>query len=325
MSGTGGPEVLQVRDVARPRPQRGEILLRTEAVPVLYPETLIRAGVYPAPATSPQIFGIQAVGVVAEVGAGADPRLRGQRVLVAGTGTWAEWVCAPADSAVPVPDGLDPENAAAVAMSCSVALTLLDAAAASSAETVLVEAAATGVGGYLTQLARRNGAGTVIATAGGQDKTERARELGADEVIDHRDPDWPQRLRDLLGTDTVDLVFDAVGGPSAAALLDVMTPLRGRMLGYGWLSGAPAQVTTMDLIMRGLSFTGCSGPDWLAAVAERRARALELAATGAVTVLIDRVLPLDRATEAHRLVDQRATLGTIVLRPTATDSAGFSR
>ncbi|MFE6857984.1 zinc-binding alcohol dehydrogenase family protein [Nocardia sp. NPDC057668] len=317
MTATGGPEVLEVRDVSAPRPQRGEVLVRTEAIPVLFPETMLRAGAFPMPAPLPLVFGTQAAGVVTELGPDTDPALLGRRVLVASNsfGTYAEQVCAPAESAVLIPDGLTAEAAAAVSMSGSVALPLLETARLTGTETVLIEAAATGVGAYLTQLAKEFGAARIIATAGGPAKADLARANGADEVIDHNDPEWPRRLRELLGDTTLDVVFDSIGGESATALLDLMTPLRGHLLSYGWLSGAPAQVTAMDLIMRGLTLTGCSGPAWLAGVAAARTAVLARAATGALTPLVDRVLPLDQAARAHQLIADRAVKGTIVLHP----------
>ncbi|MEV5647513.1 zinc-binding dehydrogenase [Nocardia sp. NPDC052254] len=317
MTAVGGPEVLIAREVDEPHLESGEIGVRVEAAPVLYPETRLRAGAFPMPVPVPTVFGMQAVGIVDAVAEDVDPDWIGRRVLVARNdfGTYADRVCAPAATAVPVPDGLTAESAAAVAASGSVASALLDAAGLTGADTVLIEAAATGIGGYLTQLAARSGATRIIATAGGPGKIERARELGAHAVVDHLDPHWPQRLADLLGDSTIDVVFDSIGGDTAALLLDLMTPLRGRMLGYGWLSGAPAQITTTDLIMRGLTFVGCSGPQWLAGVADRRAEVLRRAAEGELTPLIDSVLPLTEAQRAHRLVDERRTRGTIVLRP----------
>ncbi len=317
MTATGGPEVLVAQEVPAPEPKAGEVLVRTEAVPVLFPETMVRSGAFPAPLPLPLVFGTQAVGTVTDIGAGVDAALIGQRVLVAKDdfGTYAEQVCAPATSAVPIPAGLSSEEAAAVSMSGSVALPLLKAANLTGTETVLIEAAATGIGGYLTQLAKEAGAARVIATAGGPDKAGQAREFGADVVIDHLDPQWPQRVRETLDGATLDVVFDSIGGESALAVLDLMTPLSGRMLSYGFLSGAPAQVSAMDLIMRGLTLIGCSGPQWLAGVAQARGAALERAATGTLTPLIDRVLPLEQAARAHRLVADRATRGTIVLRP----------
>ncbi|WP_162958284.1 quinone oxidoreductase family protein [Nocardia yunnanensis] len=319
LTATGAPEVLVPSEVPAPAPGPGEILLRTEAIPVLFPETMLRSGAFPLPIQFPIVFGTQAAGVVSDVGADVDAALIGQRVLVSSNafGTYAEQVSVPAAVAVRIPDAVSSVDAAAVGMSASVALPLLETATLTGTETVLIEAAGTGVGAYLTQLAKEFGAARVIATAGSPEKAEEARGFGADVVIDHRTPDWTDRLRETLGGATLDVVFDSIGGESALALLDLMTPLRGRMLGYGFLSGTAAQVSTMDLIMHGLTFIGCSGPDWLAGVAAARADVLERVAAGSITPLVDRVLPLDQAAHAHQVLAERTAKGTIVLRPTA--------
>ncbi|WP_280452302.1 quinone oxidoreductase family protein [Nocardia cyriacigeorgica] len=315
MTGTGGPEVLVAREVPEPRPEAGEVLIRTEAIPVLYPETLLRSGVFPMAAELPAVFGFQAAGEVVEVGAGADPDLVGRRVVVetAGAGSYAEFVRACAESATPIPDGVSADDAAAAVMSGSVALALLKSARLTGTETVLVEAGATGVGSYLIQLAEQFGAARVIATAGDAAKRERTRELGAADVVDHRDDDWTETLRARLGDATVDVVFDSIGGSSAARLLDVMTPGSGRMLSYGWLSGAPAQVSAGDLLPRGLTLVGCAGPAWLAGLAPHRADILER--VHALAPAVETTLPLEDAAKAHELVESRAPLGKIILRP----------
>ncbi|MEU1996672.1 zinc-binding dehydrogenase [Nocardia gamkensis] len=322
MTAVGDPDVLVAEEVPAPRPAEDEVVIRTEAIPVLFPETKLRSGEFPLAAPPPLIFGFQAAGIVTEVGARVDSVLLGRRVAVAtrGFGAYAEFVAAPADSVTPIPDGLSFVDAAAVLMNGSVAIPLLETAALTGVETVLIEAAATGVGSALTQLAGEFGAARVIGTAGSPEKAARARELGADEVIDHNDPAWTTRLRETLGGATVDVVFDSIGGASASGLLDLMTPLRGRMLGYGWLSGAPARVSATDLIMRGLTFTGCAGPDWLNRVARARAAVLARAAAGGLDPLVETVLPLGQASHAHRLLENRAPLGKIVLRPEAATS-----
>ncbi|WP_433655962.1 quinone oxidoreductase family protein [Nocardia sp. CA-128927] len=317
MTGTGGPEVLVLQEVPAPQIGPGDVMIRAEAIPVLFPETKLRSGEFPLGVEPPLVFGFQAAGVVSEVGADADPALIGRRVTVAtmGFGSYAEFVSAPADSVNPIPDGLSATDAAAVLMSGSVALPLLETARLTGTETVLIEAAATGIGGYLTQLAKEYGAARVIATVGGPAKAEQARKLGADVVIDHNDPEWPTRLRETLSGTTLDVVFDSIGGTTALDLLDTMTPVQGRMLSYGWLSGAPAQLTATDLITRGLTLTGCAGPDWLARVADARTAALERAAAGGLNPLVEAVLPLDQAAHAHRLIEERAPLGKFILRP----------
>ncbi|MFG2189790.1 zinc-binding alcohol dehydrogenase family protein [Nocardia iowensis] len=320
MTATGGPEVLVLQEVPAPQAGVGEVVIRTEAIPVLFPETKLRSGEFPLGVEPPLVFGFQAAGVVTAVGADVDPALIGRRVTVAtkGFGSYAEYVSAPANSVTLIPDSLFSVDAASVLMSGSVALTLLETARLTGSETVLIEAAATGIGSFLTQVAKESGAARIIATAGGPAKAERARELGADEVIDHNDPEWPARLRETLGGATLDVVFDSIGGSTAIAVLDAMTPLRGRMLSYGWLSGAPAQLTAADLITRGLTLIGCAGPDWLARVADARTAALHRAAAGGVDPLVEAVLPLDQASRAHQLIEDRVPLGKIILRPDRT-------
>ncbi|MFE3290009.1 zinc-binding alcohol dehydrogenase family protein [Rhodococcus sp. NPDC059234] len=317
MTATGGPDVLVTREVPVPSPAHGELLVRTEATPVLFVETQIRSGVFPLPTGLPAVFGTQSAGVVTEVGPDVDRALVGTHVVVTGMGigAHAESVCAPAESAVSIPGGLSSVDAAAVVMGGSVALSLLETARLSGDDTVLIEAAGTGVGGYLTQLARSRGAGRIIATAGSPENRERARGFGADIVIDHTEPDWADRLPEALRGDTIDIAFESVGGGSSLAVLDAMTPLSGRMLYYGMLSGAPAAVTSSDLLARGLSLTGCSGPAWLARVTSVRSAVLELAANGAITPIIDSVIGFDDAGHAHEQIELRRAKGMFVLTP----------
>ncbi|MFI9404631.1 zinc-binding alcohol dehydrogenase family protein [Nocardia sp. NPDC052316] len=320
MTGAGGPEVLVLEEVAVPQAGAGEVVIRAEAIPVLFPETKLRSGEFPLGVEPPLAFGFQAAGVVTEVGPDVDSALIGRRVTVAtkGFGAYAEFVSAPSDSVTTIPDGLSSVDAAAVLMSGSVALPLLETSRLTGAETVLIEAAATGIGSYLTQLAKEYGAARVIATAGGPAKIEQARKLGADEVIDHNDPAWPAQLRETLGGATLDVVFDSIGGGTARDLLDLMTPLHGRMLSYGWLSGAPAQLSAADLITRGLTLTGCAGPAWLTRVAAAHTATLNRAAAGGLDPLVDTVLPLDQAAHAHQLIESRTPLGRVILRPDHT-------
>ncbi|MEU4315757.1 zinc-binding dehydrogenase [Nocardia sp. NPDC024068] len=314
MTGTGGPEVLVPRETPAPQPAPGEVLIRAEAIPVLYPETRLRSGDFPMASPLPVVFGFQAAGEVIGVGAGVGREHLGRRVVAdtAGTGSYAESVCARVESTTPIPAHVSAADAAAVMMSGSVALALLETAALTGSETVLVEAGATGVGSYLVQLAREFGAARVIATAGGPEKTRRAKELGADHVIDHRSPQWTEEPN-TRPDGAIDIVFDSLGGASATALLDAMTPGTGRMLSYGWLSGEPARVSAADLIPRGLTLTGCSGPAFHARVG--RARTAILERVPALAPPVETILPLDRAAEAHRLVESRVPLGRIILRP----------
>jgi NADPH:quinone reductase-like Zn-dependent oxidoreductase len=269
------------------------------------------------PVPLPVVFGFEAAGTVTAVGEGADPALVGRRVVVMSFtgGSYAEYVAVPAETATLIPGALSAAEAVAVAVQAAVALSLLRAARLTGGESVLIEVASGGVGGYLTQLARDYGAGRVVATAGGPAKRERALEQGADAVLDHTDPGWPDEVREALAGSDLDVVFESIGGASAKRLLDVLTPGSGRIMFYGVLDGEPA-LTPSDLLYRGLTLVGCGGlTAWGERVRAARAEVLDLAARGRIRPLLDRTLPLADAAEAHRRIEDRAALGKIILVP----------
>jgi NADPH:quinone reductase-like Zn-dependent oxidoreductase len=339
MHHTGGPEVLRLEEVPAPTAGPGQVLVRTEAIGTFAGDTGFRSGRYPVPplpgGTLPVVLGNEAAGTVTAVGDGVDPALVGTRVAVLilptiGAGTYAEYVAAPVDALTPVPAGLPATHAVAIATQAALALSLLSLAAPAVLDrgdggTILVTVGAAGIGGYLTQLLRarlgepgaRPGA-RIIATAGGQPaRRQRARELGADIVVDHTDPGWPDRVRDALAGGTIDLVYDSIGGPALRALLPAVTPLAGRLVCYGNLSGQPIDLTVDELRARNLTViaNGSPGGGWAERVSAARADALQLAVTGRLRPLIDSELPLGEAAEAHRRLEQRLANGKIVLLP----------
>ncbi|MET8847202.1 zinc-binding dehydrogenase [Amycolatopsis sp. NPDC004625] len=291
--GTGGPDVLRVED--RPEPTRGpgEVLVRTEAVGVPFYETQLRSGLIPA--GPPGVFGHEAAGIVLDAD---DLDIRGKRVVTMSYtgGAYAEVVAA--SHYTLVPDELTPEVAVAAAVPASVALGLMAAADVKAGETVLVEAASGAIGGYLVRLAERQGA-RVVTTAGNDE---------AD--IDHRDPDWRQRV-----PHGIDVVFESIGGPRAAELTAKLAPY-GRILAYGSLSGEFPVYPVTGLIARGLTLIGFGGPDaYGKRVAAGRAEALGLVADGTLTPVIDRTYPLADAAAAHVRVESREGVGKVVLIP----------
>ncbi|MBO2451809.1 zinc-binding dehydrogenase [Actinomadura barringtoniae] len=303
MHETGTPEVLVPEEVEAPTPSPGQVLVHTEIVPVAFYETLLRSGTFPFPRPLPTTFGFEAVGT-----------LNGQRVFLMdlnSSGTYAEHVATSPENLTPIPENVSSEDAAAITVQGAVTLGLLQKAALTGNETVLIEVASGGVGGYLTQLARAYGAGRIIATAGGPAKAAAVRDLGADTVLDHTDPTWPEQLKE----GEVDLVFDSIGGDSTKTLLPALARGTGRILQYGVLNGPPA-ITAADLIPRGLTLTACSseGP-WLDTVEAAKPEALKLVAEGRLKPRIDETLPLAEAAEAHRRIEARTPTGKLLLRP----------
>ncbi|TYB56401.1 zinc-binding dehydrogenase [Nonomuraea sp. PA05] len=312
LNSTGEPDELRLTDLPRPRPEAGQLLLRAQAIGVSYAETQIRAGTLPFPLPLPAVIGAEVAGEVVEVGEGVDETLIGGTMVgvTGGLGAYAEYVALPAAMAFPVPDGLAPEHALAGAAPGALALALLQKAALNGAETVLVEAGTSSVGSYLVRHAKEFGAGHVIATAGSAAKRERAAALGADTVLDHGTPGWPDALPD------VDVVFESIGGAPAGQVLGHLTPGTGRMLYYGLLSGEPAAVTAADLMTRGVTVTACSGPAWAGQVfGTHYPQMLARLAEGRSEAYLGRTLPLDRAADAHRLLESRELTGRVLLTP----------
>jgi len=323
MRETGDPGVLRLEDRPVPDVAPGEVLVAAEAIGVNFVDTRIRSGaVAPMkPATLPEVPGGEAAGTVVAVGEGVDPARIGTRVAtMGGSGAYAEYLTTPAEAAIPIPDNLSSEDAVAVAAQGATALALLRAAALTGRETVLIESAAGGVGGYLVQLARELGARRVIATAGSAAKREMALALGADAVLDHYAPDWPSQVRD-----PIDVVFEFIGGACAGQLLDVLVPGSGRMLFCGVLSGEPPAITPMDLLLHGVGLIGCGGrpsdystgkaTGWSAKVEAARPEILHRAATGGIRPRIDSTFPLADAARAHQRLEERRAAGKVILLP----------
>jgi NADPH:quinone reductase len=198
-------------------------------------------------------------------------------------------------------------------MAAAVALTLWERAAVPPGSRVLVQAAAGGVGGYLTQLARAGGVG-VVATAGGPAKGERARALGAGAVVDHTGPDWPDQVRAALDGAELDVIFEAIGGPAAGRTLALLAEGTGRVLLYGMLAGEPPAIAPAALLTRGLTLIGCGGLGvWAPRVRAARADALEMVARRELQALVDSTL--GEAADAHRRIEARLAAGKIVLLP----------
>ncbi|TDD06415.1 quinone oxidoreductase family protein [Nonomuraea diastatica] len=310
LTGTGGPERLEVADLPRPRPGEGQVLVRAQVIGVSYAETQIRKGTLPFPLTLPAVIGAEAAGEVVETGKGVPAELLGSTVVgvTGGVGSYAEYVLLPAAMTCPVPGGVTPEQALAAAAPGAIALGLLHRAKLEGGESVLVEAGTSSVGTYLVRHAKEFGAGHVIATAGSAAKRDRALELGADVALDHTWPGWPEELPD------VDVVFESIGGSSARQVLGRLTPGSGRMLYYGLLSGEPAAITAADLMERGVTAAGCSGPAWAKQVFGTHYREmLARLASGRSSAFIDRALPIEEAAQAHRLLESRTVTGRVLL------------
>jgi len=307
----GPPSVLTPAGLPDPVPGPGQVVVEAAFAGITFVDTQIRAGRPPHPAMAPAlpaVLGNGISGVVAAVGDAVDPALVGSRVVTAtgGRGGYAQRCAVPASALLPVPDALSADQAVALLADGRTALALVAAASLQPGETVLVEAAAGGVGSLLVQLARRAGA-RVVALAGGPRKLTVARELGADLAVDYRQPGWAAIVRREAGP--VDVAYDGVGG---AAGRDAFALLRegGRYAGFGLASGSPAEIPAGA--RPGIARIAI-GPLTPERSGQLTGQALALAASGALRPVIGQRFPLDRARDAHAAIEERATIGKTLL------------
>jgi NADPH:quinone reductase len=303
---TGGPEALVPGEAPDPVAGPGQALIEVELANITFVETQLRAGTAPFSLDLPVIPGNGVGGVVAAVGGGVGEALVGRRVVssLGGSGGYAELAVVDAGGIVEVPDGVGLDAAVALLADGRTATSLVRAAAPQAGERVLVEAAAGGVGSLLVQLSVSAGA-VVIAAAGGERKLELARSLGAEHAVDYTDRRWPERVGE------VDIVFDGVGGETAAEAFKLLAP-GGRMVSFGLASGHWAPVSEDDAAERGIELVHPGRPS-LEEQRELTESALEEAAAGRLRPVIGQRFPLERAAEAHAAIESRSTIGKTLL------------
>jgi NADPH2:quinone reductase len=308
----GPPEVLLVSDVPAPVAGSGEVVIDVDLANITFVETQLRAGRPPHPAMLPAlpvIPGNGVGGVVREAGPGVDDGLVGRRVVssLSGAGGYAERAVAAAGRLVEVPDGMALRDAVALLADGRTALMLVRLAAPRPGETVLVEAAAGGVGTLLVQLARNAGA-RVVALAGGERKLAVARELGADLAVDYRHDGWAQQVREAVGG--ADVVFDGVGGDVGVAAFGLLHA-EGRYCPFGMASGSAAQVPAAEAQARGAKIIrGGLRPDEMTGLTRT---AIQEAAAGRLRPVIGQEFALEDAAAAHAAIEARATIGKTLL------------
>ena len=315
---TGGPEVLLWEDVEIGEPGPGEIAIEHGAVGLNYIDTYHRSGLYPL--DLPSGLGMEAAGVVTAVGEGVTDLRAGDRVAYASgpLGACAESRCMPADRVVALPDGIDDRTAAAAMLKGLTAQYLLRRTyRVQAGETILFHAAAGGVGLIACQWAKRLGA-TVIGTVGSEVKAEIARAHGCDHVIDYRQEDVAERVREITDGAGVPVVYDGVGKDTWTASLDSLARF-GMMVSFGNASGAAPPVAPIELSTKGsLYLTRPTLLDYAAAHEDLVAGAEELfgvISDGSVRIEIDQTYPLANAADAHRDLEARKTTGSSVLLP----------
>ena len=317
----GGPEVLELRDLPAPEPARGEVRVRVRATAVNRADLLQRQGSYPAPPDAPpDIPGLEFAGEVDAVGETVADLAVGDRVFgLCGGGAYAEAIAVPARTAVKLPEGMSFEDGAAVAEAFITAWdALVTQAHLSAGETVLVQAAGSGVGTAAIQIVRAVGA-RALGTSRTARKLEQARALGLDEgvVLGAGGGGFADAVLRATGGRGVDVVLELVGGAYLAEDLLCVAP-RGRIVLVGVMGGARAELDLRLLLHKRIQLTGTvlrARPleEKIAAVQQLGRHLVPLFARGALRPIVDRVLPLAEAAAAHAYVASNVGFGKVVL------------
>jgi putative PIG3 family NAD(P)H quinone oxidoreductase len=315
-SAAGGPEVLQPVERPLPRPAAGEVLIRVEAAGVNRPDVMQRLGLYPPPGNAPSIPGLEVAGTVV---AGEAERL-GQSVcaLVAGGG-YAQYCVAPAAQCLPIPSGYSMVEAGALPETFfTVWSNLFQRGGATAGDTVLVHGGTSGIGTTAILLGKLFGI-AVIVTAGSAAKCARALEIGASHAIDYRAADFVGEVKRITGGAGVAVVLDMVGGDYVARNLACLAD-DGRHVSIAGQRGPIAEVPVWEIMRRRLTLTGSTlrarSAEFKAALAdELRREVWPHLDSGRVRPVVHATLPLDRAADAHRMMEGGEHVGKIVLVP----------
>jgi NADPH2:quinone reductase len=313
----GGPEVLQVEDIAAPVPKADEVIVKLEAIGINFIDVYHRSGLYPVP--TPFTPGREGAGTVVEVGANVTAFRSGDRVAYQGLlGAYAEYAAVPESSLVPIPEGVSFQEAASLMLQGMTAHYLATSTyPLKPGDSCLIHAAAGGVGLLLCQLAAKRGA-HVIGTVSTPEKAELATAAGAHDVINYTTHDFESEVKRLTHNRGVHVVYDSVGRSTFEKSLNSLAP-RGFLVLFGQSSGPVPPFDPQVLNRKGSLFlTRPTLDHYVATREELLHRASDLFAwirEGKLTVRIHQEFPLSQAAEAHRALESRSTTGKLLLIP----------
>jgi NADPH2:quinone reductase len=313
----GGPDVLKLGEVPKPQPAPGTVLIRNRAAGINFADTLFRQGQYLVAPKLPDTPGLEAAGEIEALGQGVSGLRAGMRVAALGSKAYAEYMLAPAAQIIPLPDSVSFEEGAAFPVQTLTAWHMLHTAHRTApGQTVLVHSAAGGVGIVAIQIAKAAGA-RVIGTVSNEAKMKLAKQYGADEVINYASGDFAAETMKLTGGRGVDLILDAVGGPTLTKGLTCLAPF-GHLILYGRSGGVPEPLNLFSLFEKSIKvsgfvlYTANALPDVMRRGIEE---SFKLMRDGKLKMLVGKSFPLAQAAEAHRFMESRASVGKLVLIP----------
>jgi len=320
LAGIGGPEALRLTNRLVPAPKSGEVLIRVEAAGVNRVDIIQRTGAYTPPYGVTDIPGVEIAGTIAALGPDVADHRVGDRVcaLVIGGG-YAEYCAVPAPQVLPLPGGYDMVRAAAIPETLFTVWTnMFDHGRFATGETILIHGGASGIGTTAIAMAHEFGARAVFVTAGSAEKCAACDRLGVTRSINYRLEDFVRIVREQTKGRGVDVILDMVAGNYVPRNLSCLAP-DGRLVLLGLMSGTrEIEINASQIMMNRLSVTGSSLRGQSIAQKTRIAQALEnqvwpKLAAGRMAPVIDTVLPLERASDAHRRLEGGHHVGKVVL------------
>jgi NADPH:quinone reductase len=315
----GGPEVLKLAEVERPEPGEGEVSIRVRSAGINYADTMRRKNEYLKKQSVPFTPGSEVAGTVESVGGGVSNVSDGDEVVVLGNdGGYAEYAVAPANTIIPIPEGLGFDEAAAIPLQGLTAYHLIKTTGRMrEGESIVVHAAAGGVGYLAVQMAKLMGASNVIAIASNKEKLNLAKDLGADVLVDYTEDDWPETVKTATGGNGADVILEMVGGDFPEKNLSCLAPF-GRMVVFGAASGEPSSIGLFNLMRKQQTVSGFFLP-WILAdqslLASSMGEILSWLSSGDLELNVGGRYPLQKAAEAHADLEGRRTTGKLVLNP----------
>lgn len=315
----GEPEVLKFGEIEKPSPDEGEVLVEVKSAGVNYADTMRRRNQYVERQELPFTPGSEIAGTVAEVGDGVEGVNTGDRVVtLLGTGGYAEYVVAPARNLILLPEGMGSDDAAAIPLQGLTAYHVLETSGQlKEGESVVVHAAAGGVGLLAVQMAKLMGASLVIATASTQEKLDLARDLCADVLINYTEEDWPEKVREATEGNGADVILEMIGGDFPQKNLHCLNAF-GRMVVFGAASGDRGSLVPAALMKKNHVVAGFYLPQIMSRpklFGPSLEKVLGWISSGELKLTIGARYPLERAQEAHEALEGRKTTGKIVLNP----------
>ena len=315
----GGPDRLAPKQRPVPQPAAGEVLIKVATAGVNRPDCLQRQGSYPPPPGASDIPGLEVAGTLAALGEGVSNWRIGDEVCALLTGGgYAEYCTAPAPQCLPVPTGLTLQQAAALPETFfTVWSNIFDRARLQPGEILLVHGGASGIGTTAIQLATALGS-RVFATVGGVDKIQACLDLGAERVIDYREQDFVQTVKEVTRNRGVDVILDMVGGDYMQRNLSALA-VEGRLVFIAFLRGAKVELNLAPVMMKRLTITGSTLrarpiEDKAPIAAALQKTVWPLLASGAIRPIIDRIFPFTEAAAAHALMESNRHVGKILLQ-----------